>query len=671
MNATFRGRLLPLLLLATSGAFAQENVNAGINIAWDPVTDAERQSRAPVVDKEAGVEALFWTVHVQDELRGSDLQRVLYHYIRLKVFDEKGKEKAATIDIEFDSKTAILAIAARTIKADGSIVEMTRDAVHQRDLVRAGGRKVVVKSFAIPGIEPGAIVEYRYKEVRDNPRVLYTRLQLQREYPVQRVTYYVKPLSRDYTEYNLGMWPFNCTPSPLKTERNGFQSFSLENVPAFREEPFMPAEPNVRPWVLLVYRKNEQRDPERYWTDVGRKSYDRLKQSLKVTDEIKQAAAEAAAGAKTEEERVSALLRYLWKHTRGFYDAGVTEPERSSVLARMPKDRMRTAAEVLKSGLGSADERNLLFAAMATSIGLEARPALLPNRQDILFDPRMADEYFLDNVDMAVKIHGNWKLYDVSANHLPPGMLSWTEEAVPALLGDPKKPAFIESPISAPEDSATRRTAQLTLSDDGGLEGDIDESLSGHAAAARRSDLDGESEARQQEIVKEEIIKTFPQADVSGIVLKCIEDPIEPVQLHYHIKVPGYATRTAKRILLQPLFFQRGSTPLFTAADRRYPIAFRYPWKESDEVVVKLPPGWVPDGVLVPRRLDFGKNGYYSLTPAAPNRTELVMKRELVFGDGGSVSFDVKAYPQLKVIFDTIYGRDGYAIALRQSEGGQ
>src|SRR5437667_5638924 len=81
---------------------------SAINIAWLPITDAERNMKAPMVEKDAGVEALFWRVHVRDEvLGGRDLQRVLYHYVRLKIFDEKGKEKAATIDLSFNETTSI------------------------------------------------------------------------------------------------------------------------------------------------------------------------------------------------------------------------------------------------------------------------------------------------------------------------------------------------------------------------------------------------------------------------------------------------------------------------------------------------------------------------------------------------------------------------------------
>ncbi len=136
------------LLLAAIGAFSTIGAPAtAVNIAWLPVTDAERQMSAPIVEKNAGVEAIFWRVHVMDEFQGQDLQRVLYHYVRLKIFNQDGKEKVATIDLRYGDKTNISAISGRTIKADGSIVELTRDAVHDRVLTRMGGLKQRVKSF--------------------------------------------------------------------------------------------------------------------------------------------------------------------------------------------------------------------------------------------------------------------------------------------------------------------------------------------------------------------------------------------------------------------------------------------------------------------------------------------------------------------------------------------
>src|SRR5258708_8250948 len=209
-----------------------------------------------------------------------------------------------------------------------------------------------MKSFAMPGVEPGAIVEYRWQELRNDPRILYARLQFQQEFPVQKVTYFIRPLPRDHTSYSMSIWPFNCQPSALKREDDGFQSTSLENVPAFHEEPMMPGEPNVRPWVLMFYREDgNRREPEKYWNDTGKDLYNRvLKPALKSNDEVKQAATGAIKGASNDEQKVLALIKYIRKNLRNLFSEEVTEAERAKMLKQMPKDRQRTSTEVFKQG---------------------------------------------------------------------------------------------------------------------------------------------------------------------------------------------------------------------------------------------------------------------------------------------------------------------------------
>ena len=169
-SALQRARLssIPFFLFVALACFG----DTPIDIAWLPVTDAERNLKAPVVEKDAGVEASFWNVHVLDEIMGGqDIRRTFYHYVRLKVFDEKGKEKASTIDIPFSDKTSILYVKGRTIKADGTELALKSDSVYERDLIRAGRTRLRVKSFAMPGVEPGAIVEYRWQELRSEPKL--------------------------------------------------------------------------------------------------------------------------------------------------------------------------------------------------------------------------------------------------------------------------------------------------------------------------------------------------------------------------------------------------------------------------------------------------------------------------------------------------------------------
>src|ERR1700674_5173167 len=136
---------------------------------WRPVDPADLALKAPIVEKDADAEAIFWEVKVDDGVRG-DL--ILSHYLRIKVFTERGRESQSKIDIPFGkffgSNIRIEDIAARTVKPDGSIIELQKGDIFERTIVKASGIKVKAKSFAMPGLEAGSIIEYRWREVRVN-----------------------------------------------------------------------------------------------------------------------------------------------------------------------------------------------------------------------------------------------------------------------------------------------------------------------------------------------------------------------------------------------------------------------------------------------------------------------------------------------------------------------
>ena len=267
----------------------------------------------------------------------------------------------------------------------------------------------------------------------------------------------------------------------------------------------------MRPWALVSYHEDTNRnDADKYWAGVGRKTYSELKAGLKTNDDLKQIAAQAVAGATDDDEKAIRLIGWIRANVRDLWSRQVSDEERANFLRKMPKDRTRTAVEVFKSGIGYPGELNTMFAALAMEIGMDARPALIANRDDMVFTKQLVEQHFLPNVDMAVSIGGKWKLYDVTAKLLPAGMLTWRQEGVPALITDPKKPEFITTRLSPPGDSASNRKARLSLGEDGTLEGDIDETWTGHAAEQRRAELDGESADRQQEATKEEILGIYP-----------------------------------------------------------------------------------------------------------------------------------------------------------------
>jgi hypothetical protein len=433
-------------------------------------------------------------------------------------------------------------------------------------------------------------------------------------------------------------------------------------------EPYAPSTPNLEPWALLYYRNGgPPKDPDTFWGDEGRQEYKRVKDLLRSSDELKSGAAEAVSGIAGDTDKVGALVSYLRKHVRNFSDPEVTSTERDQFIEKLPKDRQRNSAEILKSGMGTSDEMNVAFAALAMEAGLDARPVLIGDRESLVFDPKLMDHYFLGHTVMAVKIDNAWKVFDVSSRWFAPGMVPWNEEGMYALVADPKSPTFVTVPLSAPEVSTDRRTARLELSADGSLTGDVEESYTGHRGEDYRRTVGTKSAAQREEWFKDRVTAMFPEADVTGIQVENANEAAKPLVVRYHLEAPRFAQVTGKRLLFQPFVFRRGQGSPFTASERRFTVEFPYAWMESDQVSMRLPKGFVLDNADSPGDLDLGKPGSYhvklSVTKSAD--PELQITREFTFGNEGHLVYRAQEYAALKRAFDMIQVRDGHAISLK------
>lgn len=647
------------LVLCIFAAFAASIQAAGDE--WKPIDAAHLALKSPTVEKEADAEGLFWEIRIDDNPEG-DL--IFDHYLRVKVFTERGRESQSKVDLLFGKlygeEIKIKDIAARTIKPDGSIVQLKKEDIYERTIVKGSGLKYKAKSFAMPAVEPGCIIEYRWREVRVNTDANNIRLQFQRDIPVQRVQYSIKPMNYESASFHsITMHGQN---TQWVKEKGGYYSTTMTNMPAVYEESRMPPEDEVKTWMLVFYQKatSEKPDAEKYWLNLGKDYYERTKSLLKPNDEVKEMAASLTSTAKTDDEKIANLFdfcRYKIKSTRD-----LTADERAKL-----KDN-KSPADTLKRGVGTGGDIDLLFAALANAAGFDARIALAPDRGDIFFDKSLPNSYFIRPQHIAVNVGGTWKFFNPGYAYLQLGMLRWQEEGQQSLITDPKNPVWVNTPMSSHEKSLIKRTAKLKLADDGTLEGDVRVEFTGHFAVERKIELDEQSETEREESLKEEIKDQMSVAEITNITIENATDHVKPLVFSYRLRFPGYATRTGKRLFLQPAFFQHGLKPLFATAARKYPIYFHYPWSEKDEVEIALPKGYALDNADAPA--PFGSGNISTYTPSLATSADgslLIYRRSFFFGGGGSLLYPVTSYEAVKNYFDSVHKQDSHSIALKQS----
>lgn len=630
---------------------------------WKPLDPAHLALKTPLVEKDADAEAIFWEVRINDA--GEDL--IFSHYIRIKVFTERGKESQSKIDIPYIGRNKITDVAGRTIKPDGTIVELKKDAVFDRTIAKAGGIKIKARSFAMPAVEPGVIIEYRWKEIRPYQMANNVRLQFQREIPVQSVKYYLKPAQMEVAYTSAGMLTrtFNGDPAPFNKEKDGFYSTGMNNVPAYHDEPRMPPEDQVRTWMLVYYSFDKASPPTQYWPKLGKELYEDSKASMKVTDDIRKAAAAAAGDATTPEEKLHRLFDFCRSRIKNINDdaSGLTEAD----LVKLKKNE--SPSDTLKRGIGTGRDINFLFGALAGAAGFDARIARLADRSDIFFDINFTSTYFLRAYNIAVKVGAEWKFFDPASTYVPFGMLRWQEEGLPALICDAKEAGFVKTPISPSERSLQKRSATLKLTDDGTLEGDVRIEYNGQFAVEKKEQNDDDSPAQREENLRDLIKEQMSTAEVSNIKIENVTDPEKPFVYAFHVRVPGYSQRTGKRLFLQPAFFEKGIGSVFSSSSRKHAIYFHYPWMENDTVTIDLPPGFALDNADAPSPFHSEGVADYKVKIAVIGNNE-ALRYTRTFSFSGLV-FPSSSYSGLKQLFDVLHESDNHTITLKQAAASQ
>lgn len=653
-------RLRVAVLLATIA-------HAAYAVDWRPIEPAELAQKTPRVDPAADAEAVFWDVRIEDNAQGQDIWLTMSHYIRIKIFTERGKEQFATVEIPRFGRRDIDNVAGRTIKPNGTIIELKKDAVFDRQLAQARHLKLRGKTFVLPNVEVGDIIEYQYKETRNDELASYLRLYFQRDIPMWNVAYHLKPLNHPLFPYGMRSMAFQCQLPPFRKEPNGFYMTALNDVPAFKTEPNMPPEDQLRAWVLIFYEEDKKIDPEKFWKDVGKTDFARFKPFLKVDDSVRKTATELITGASRPEDQLAALDYFCRTKIRNASSnsSHMTAEERRSVKEN------RNPGDTLKQKAGRAMDVNYLFAALATAAGFDARMARIPDRGDVFFNPQRTTTYFIDSFSVAVKIGDRWTFFDPSTAYVASGMLRWQEEGVKALISDPKEGFFADTQYSDPQRSKRLRKGTFKLLDDGTLEGSVEFTYTGHIATRQKREWQDMTPVQQEEDWKESIQNRLSTAEIADFSVKNAADPTEPVLVSHKLTVPGYATRTGRRILFQPAFFQRNIGPRFSESQRKWPLYFDYGWAEDDEVTIDLPEGWELDQPVRPSNLNLGQIGDYTVeVRKTVDGRKLIYRRRFDFGRNGVILFPATEYTKVKQVFDTIQEQDRYTISLKESSGG-
>lgn len=368
-------------ILISLTIFGQKGKNKDSKIpAFGSVDKADLEMKECDFDKNAEAMVLFDKGEVEF-ISGSGYN--LIHHIRIKILSDKGKDRA-DIHLSYSNwKNAqeIKDISAQTYNLDpsGNIIQTKVD--KKQIFEKQINKRVAEKVFTFPEVKAGSIIEYKYKKIGVGLMDWY----FQRSIPVK-----YSEFSFDYpNEIEIAFTPKCFMPYESKNETNStrtFRFFSMSNVPALRDEPYILNEDDYLQKIMtkaVAFNFNGRRESLLYnWPRVIRLLMEDEDFGLQVKKEIPRTA-DLDAELKSVNDpymRMKIIFRYVKKNMEWNGNPGI-----------WALDGVKAA---WKDKKGTAGEINLILINLLKDAGLNVKPILVSTHDNGIVNTAEAGTFY-------------------------------------------------------------------------------------------------------------------------------------------------------------------------------------------------------------------------------------------------------------------------------------
>lgn len=616
--------------------------------AWLPITEQEKKiNEVPGIPGAAAIQ-LFYSQDIDDNSYNNNAE---WDYSRIKILSEKGKDQA-DVQILVPSGFHLQEFKARTIHPDGSIVDFTGKPF-DKVVVKGRSFNYQAKSFTLPDVTVGSIIEYRYK--MDYPANLlpYHLWEIQHNLYTVKEKFKIRAY-RGGIENVEGMTgisaSYNLPPGLKLQKKSDGWELEVEGMPAFQGEAFMPP---PQPYIYQVsfrYGGQNLAKAEKFWQATGLKLYEFTEAFIGNHKEVREAAEQAIAGESDPEKKLRKLYARVQQIRNLSYERLRTELEQKKEDLKDNK----TAVEVLQRGYGHSSDVALLFVAMARAAGFDASPMMSTNRSEQMFEVNVLDESQLHRPIVMVQLKGADLLLDPGTKFCPFGSLRWFRTATQGLLLTNKGGVMVNVPLATQAKAVLERTANVAIDPDGTARGDVTVRYSGYEALERRLEALQTDEAGRKKNLEDELTQWLP----NGAVVKLKdaqpwESAEEPLEAHFTVTIPSYASSAGKRLLAPNYLFRTLQKDAFARQERKYPVYFRYAFAEIDNVSVRIPSGLTMESLPQQQDASLPYARYQSLVKFEGQ--QISTRRALLLGQN---FFPLEKYQELKDFFDKVQAGD-------------
>ena len=641
--AADRGRFAAFLLLTFATCCARGE-------DWLPISPEDLSMRSAPKAPNASAIYLYRQVDRDD----NDPSESTYE--RIKILTEEGRDNA-NIEIPYlKGIENIRGIRARTIRPDGSIVNFNGE-IFDKAIVIVSGVKYSAKTFTLPNVDIGSIIEYRYRHdfapnlVYDSQWILSQNLFTQSaQFSLKRYPGFVLRFA----------WPNGIPPgSTPPTIVSDKVRMEAHDVPAFVTEEFMPPEDELKYRVDFVYDSGDlahEKDSTSYWKAFSKDAYKTIVHFLDKPRALSDALAQVVGATDSDTVKLQKIYERTQRIRNRTFERSRSEEENKREGLKPAKN----VEDVLDHGYGYGDEITWLFLGLVRAAGFDAHPVLVPTRNKRFFNPALMNARNLNDNIVLVMVGGQAKYFDPGARYTPYGLLPWYETAVNARRLDKDGGDWVTTMLPSSKENHIERKAQFTLSPSGALEGNVTVTFTGQEAMSKRLAENLEDDGERKQYLENDLKSAMPgSAEVQLTNHPDWDSAAASLEAQYSVRIDGWGTGAGSRLLLPVQVFTARQKSVFLHATREHPIYFPSPVEVSDDITIEVPKEWQVSGVPQARQTSEKAYGYSSSFEESGGKMHLQRSFRLDL-----TLVNVKYYGTLQTFFQSVRSADDEAVVL-------
>ncbi|MBC8143075.1 MAG: DUF3857 domain-containing transglutaminase family protein, partial [Armatimonadetes bacterium] len=475
---------------------------------------------------------------------------------------------------------------ARTIRPDGSVVEVKPDEIH--DQAYGDGDMYTdarVKAFSMPALEEGAIVDYQYVIEDKNPYIpggfwtgwyfggLEPRMQSRLTITAPKEMVLRETPRNVQTEGKMNVMTRTKTTVDASTVK---YTYEMRGINPLAMEPLMPSPMNYLAQINISTLQN--------WQDVAGTYWNLAKDRMVADAEIKRITAEVTKGKTTPEEKAKAIFYYVEEKTR--YVA-----KELGIGAIQP----RPAALTCAYKYGDCKDMTTLLVAMCKEAGITAHPVLLRAGSDDPVSDKLPSMDAFNHAIALAEINGKKYWLDATAQIATFGEIPGADRGSDALVIRDGIGKFEVIPQYAPDDNRQLLSAKLTLSPEGAATGTVTITSNADNNMALRSAFLNTPPEKHKQLIEALARGIAPNPRITTWKVSDFKNKDVPVAVTFDATFPSWAKRSGDLLLFAARPEQnegRTSSPFGQDTIRLLPVTQQTALRGETSLELTLPAGY-------------------------------------------------------------------------------